>query len=155
LDSQKRFMKAALSQAKTGGKRGEIPVGAVIVKDGKIIARAFNQRIEKKDPSAHAEVLALKKAGKKLGTWNLTGCDMYVTLEPCLMCYGACLNARLKNVYFGAYDTKFGIYELAKSGSINFNHTINIEGGILQEDCARTLTEFFANLRAKKLNEKK
>lgn len=153
-DQKEKFMKIALKQARLAEQKGEIPIGAVVVKDGKVVSRAYNRRITYHDPTAHAEVLALKKAGKRLGVWNLTGCDLYVTLEPCVMCYGACLNARIGNIYFGAYDSKFGIENTAKSGVISFNHTLNIEGGILQEQCSKILTDFFADLRKKKVEGK-
>lgn len=153
-DQKEKFMKIALRQARFAEQKGEIPIGAVVVKDGKVVSRAYNRRITDHDPTAHAEVLALKKAGKKLGAWNLSGCDLYVTLEPCVMCYGACLNARIGSIYFGAYDGKFSIENVAKSGVISFNHTLNIEGGILQEQCSAILTEFFSALRKQKSADK-
>ncbi len=147
-------MKQAIKQAKKAGEIGEIPIGAVVVKEGKIISRAHNRRIKDRDPSAHAEILALKRAGKRCGAWNLSGCDLYVTLEPCLMCYGAALNARISNIYFGAYDSKYGISEVANSGVISFNHSLNMQGGILEQECGEILTDFFARLRGQKRNEK-
>lgn len=153
-DFREKFMKVAIKQATLAGQKGEIPIGAVVVRDGKIVSRAHNRRISDCNPTAHAEVLALKKAGKKLGAWNLSGCDLYVTLEPCVMCYGACLNARIGNIYFGAYDGKFSIENVVKSRVIDFNHSLNIEGGILQEQCSKILTDFFADLRKKKVEGK-
>lgn len=149
-DKHQKFMKEAIKQAKKAGEKSEIPIGAVIVRDEKIIARGYNRRICDKNPTAHAEIEALKKAGKKEGAWNLSGCDMYVTLEPCIMCYGAALNSRIDNIYFGAYDSKFGIGDLKNSGAINFNHTLNLQGGILENECSKILTDFFSQLRKNK-----
>lgn len=142
------FMKEAIKEAKKAELKGEVPVGAVIVCDGKIIARAHNLRNTLCDGTAHAEVLAIKKAGKKTGAWNLSGCDMYVTLEPCAMCGGAAVNARIRKIYFGAYDKRFGcccsIMNVVDSG---LNHRVETEGGIMEEECSAMLTAFFKKLR--------
>lgn len=140
-----KFMRAAIREAMKAWEKDEVPVGAVIVKDGKIIARGYNLRETKKDPTAHAEMIALRKAARKLGGWRLSGCDMYVTLEPCPMCAGALINSRLDAVYFGAHDPKAGccasLYRLPQDE--RFNHRLAAEGGILEEQCGRLLTDYF------------
>lgn len=150
-----KFMKEALKQAKKASDKLEVPVGAIIVKDGKIIARAYNQKEYKKDTTNHAEILAIKKASKKIGSWRLLNCDMYVTLEPCSMCAGALIQSRIRKVYIGAMDKKTGA-----CGSVlnlledyKFNHYVESERGILQEECEKTLKEFFKNLRESKKNK--
>jgi len=146
-----KFMRAALLQAKLAARKDEVPVGAVIVQDGIIIARAHNLRESSKDPSAHAELLAIRKAAKKLGGWRLTGCTLYVTLEPCPMCCGAAINARLTRIVYGAPDAKAGccdtLYQLCSDD--RFNHQVNITGGVLAEQCGSVLSEFFKNKRKK------
>lgn len=146
---KEKFMKEALKQAQKAYDKLEVPVGAVIVKDGKIIARAYNQKEEKNDTTNHAEILAIKKASKKLGSWRLTDCDMYVTLEPCSMCAGALIQSRIRKVYIGASDEKTGA-----CGSVlnlledyKFNHKVEVEKGVLQEECENVLKEFFKELR--------
>ncbi len=147
-----KFMKMALDKAHIAYKKGEAPVGAVIVKDGVVVARAYNKREMLKDPTAHAEVLVIKKASRKLGSWRLNGCDLYVTLEPCPMCAGAIIQARLSNVYFGARDLKAGavgtvinLFEIER-----FNHKVRFFGGILENECSEILTKFFSMLRESK-----
>ena len=151
-DMAQRFMKEALSLACEAAAAGEVPVGAVIVKDGTIIAKARNRTEERKDPSAHAEMLAMRQALSEVGGWRLTGCDMYVTLEPCAMCAGAIVHARIRNLFIGTKDPKTGA-----CGSImnitaepHLNHHPNVETGILQEECSRVLKEFFRQLRRNK-----
>ena len=151
MEEKEKYMKEALKEAKKAYNKLEIPVGAVIVKDGKIIARGHNIKEEKKDTTKHAEIIAIQKASKKLGAWRLLDCEMYVTLEPCPMCAGAIINARLKNVYFGAYNKKGGCagsyIDLFK---YNFsNPQIHYEGGILEEECKNLLQSFFKELRGK------
>lgn len=145
-------MREAIKQAKKAASIGETPIGAVIVRDGKIIARGYNKRETKKNALLHAEVIAIDKACKKLGGWRLPKCDMYVTLEPCPMCAGAIVNARIENVYFGAYDKKSGCAgsktDLFEQGL--FNHDVNVRGGFMEEECAAILTNFFKELRKKK-----
>lgn len=147
-----KFMKEAIKQAKKAAAIGETPIGAVIVQDNKIIARAYNKRETKKNALLHAEIIAIDKACRKLGGWRLPRCDMYVTLEPCPMCAGAIINARIDNVYFGAYDKKSG----CASSTINlfeyglFNHNANVTGGIMEKECADILKEFFKSLREQK-----
>ena len=132
------FMKKALEQAKRAANIGEVPVGAVIVKDGRIIARGYNRRESLQMATAHAEHIAIDKACKKLGSWRLTGCTLYVTLEPCVMCAGAIVQARIDRVIFGAYDRQAGgcgsLYRLTEDPA--FYHFVPADGGLLEEECA-------------------
>lgn len=142
---QQKFMKEALKEARKAYEKLEIPVGAIIVKDGKVIARAHNLKETKQTATAHAEILAIQKANKKLNNWRLLDCDMYVTLEPCEMCMGAIISSRIKNLYIGTLDPK-------KEQEINIEKYreefgINIETGIMQEECEYILKDFFKNLR--------
>ncbi len=143
------FMKKALELAKISYKNFDVPVGCVIVKDKKIIGQGYNQKEKNKNPLCHAEINAINSACKNLNSYHLEDCDMYVTLEPCLMCVGAIINARIKNLYFGAYNYRFGAVlshvELLKDGG--FNHKTNYQGGILKEESARLLNSFFEKLR--------
>lgn len=146
---KKYFMLKALEQAKIAYKKNEVPIGAVIVKDGKVIAEGYNKREKKQNALFHAEIVAINKACKKLKSWRLDDCDIYITLEPCLMCFGAILNARLKNCYFGAYDKSGGSIS-ANNELLNksiLNHKLNVEGGILKEECADILSTFFEEKR--------
>ncbi|MEG1394541.1 MAG: nucleoside deaminase [Clostridia bacterium] len=149
---QEKFMSAAIAQAKLGEKYDEVPVGAVIVRDGKIIARGRNHKEEKGCANFHAEMVAIEKACKKLGDWRLNECEMYVTLEPCPMCAGAIINARVGKVFFGAFDQKAGccgsVYNLGANNE--FNHKPEVLGGILQDECATLLSEYFKKKRTKK-----
>ncbi len=144
-----RFMKEAIKRAKRALSYDEMPIGAVIVKDNKVIASGYNKRETKKNALLHAEMIAIDRACKKLGGWRLNGCDMYVTLEPCPMCAGALINSRVDNVYFGAYDKNSGCAESKVSlFSMNLlSHTINSQGGILEDECSELLKEFFKKLR--------
>lgn len=148
LDEKIRFMRAAIKEALKAEKADEVPVGAVVVLDGKIVSRAYNKRNTDRDGTAHAEILALKKAGKKLNRWNLTGCDLYVTLEPCAMCAGAAVNSRIKRIFFGAYDKRYGccgsIMNVTDSG---LNHKVQVQGGVMEAECAEMLSSFFKKLR--------
>ena len=146
---QEKFMKEALKEAKKAYDKLEVPVGAVIVKDGKVIARAHNLKETKYDTTNHAEIIAIQKASKKLKSWRLLDCEMYVTLEPCSMCAGAIINSRIKKVYIGANDEKTGAV-----GSIlnlfedyKFNHNVEFEKGILKKECENILKDFFKELR--------
>ena len=146
---KKHFMLKALEQEKIAYKKNEVPIGAVIVKDGKVIAEGYNKREKKQNALFHAEIVAINKACKKLKSWRLDDCDIYITLEPCLMCFGAILNARLKNCYFGAYDKSGGSIS-ANNELLNksiLNHKLNVEGGILKEECADILSTFFEEKR--------
>ena len=145
-------MKEALKEAKKAYEKLEIPVGAVIVKDGKIIARAHNQKETKIDTTRHAEILAIQKASKKLQSWRLLDCEMYVTLEPCSMCAGAIINSRIKKVYIGTMDEKTGAVGsvLNLFDDYTFNHKVEYEVGIMQEECEKILKQFFKELRSSK-----
>ena len=154
---QEKFMQEALKEARKAYKKLEIPVGTVIVRDGEIIAKAHNIKEEKRDTTKHAEILAIQKASKKLGTWRLNDCEMYVTLEPCPMCAGAIIQARLKKIYIGTMDEKTGA-----CGSVlnlledyKFNHTVEVENGIMKQECESMLKEFFVKLREYKKSMKK
>ena len=152
-----KFMREALKQARKAALAGEAPIGAVIVRKEKIIARAYNKREIKKNALSHAEISAINKACSRLGGWRLPECDMYVTLEPCPMCAGAIINARIENVYFGAYDKKAGcagsVTDLFKAGM--FNHDVNVTGGVMEKECSELLSSFFKKLREQKKADKK
>ena len=143
------FMERALKQAEVAYIKGEVPVGAVVVKDGEIISRGYNLRESTNDPTAHAELIAMKKASKKLNSWRLSGCTLYVTLEPCPMCSGVIVNSRIDRVVFGAYDRKAGccttLYHLCNDE--RFNHRAEILGGVSEEKCAKILSDFFKEKR--------
>ncbi len=144
-------MREAINEALKAAEAGEVPVGAVIVKDGEIIARGRNRREYGKNALYHAELEAIDKACKKLGGWRLFQCDLYVTLEPCPMCAGAIINSRIKTVYFGAYDNKAGSFgTVAHFNRIPYNHKPEIIGGIMEEECSDLLSKFFKKLRDKK-----
>ena len=140
-----KFMLEALKQAEKAYKANEVPVGCVIVKDDKIIAKAFNKRNTSKMACAHAEILAINKACKKLKDWRLSGCSLFVTLEPCPMCAGACFNARIDNVIFGATDEKSGAFtsKVKMQNKNLLNHTLNVTGEVLKEPCEKLISDFF------------
>lgn len=144
-----KYMNEALKEAKKAYDEDEIPVGVVIVKDGKIIARAHNLKETKYDTTKHAEILAIQKASKKLETWRLLDCEMYVTLEPCSMCAGALINSRIKKIYIGTMDEKTGAAGsvLNLFGDYTFNHKVELEKGIMKEECESLLKDFFKMLR--------
>lgn len=144
------FMQAALALAQQADSLGEVPVGAVVVQDGEIVGRGFNAPISRHDPSAHAEMMALRDAAQHLGNYRLVGCELFVTLEPCLMCAGAIMHARIARVVYGARDPKTGV-----CGSVmdafaesRLNHHTVVEGGLLAEECSARLSAFFARRRA-------
>jgi len=145
---EEKWMKEALKEAKKAYEKEEIPVGAVIVKDNKIVARAHNLKELKHTAIAHAEILAIQKANKKLQNWRLLDCDIYVTLEPCMMCMGAIISSRIKNIYIGTLDPKNEI-EVSKKQLKKYEEefNINIETGIIQKECEYILKEFFQKLR--------
>ena len=149
---EEKFMKQALKEAKKAYQKEEVPIGAVIVKDGKIIARAYNLKEVKHDTTEHAEIRAIKKASKKLGAWRLSDCEMYTTLEPCPMCAGALIQARIKKVNIGTMDEKTGacgsVLNLLKDHK--FNHQVEVEYGILENECKEILQDFFKELRKRK-----
>jgi len=146
----------ALKEAQKAKKKGEVPIGCVIVRDNKIIARAHNRRHKLKNAVAHAEVLAIKKACKVVKDWRLQGCEMYVTLEPCPMCAGACFNARVDKVVYGATDVKGGVFggALDLSDKNLLNHKIEVIGGVLKSECEEELKQFFKNVREAKSKHK-
>lgn len=156
MQEKEKFMKEALKEAQKAYDKLEVPVGCVIVKDGKIIARAHNLKETKTDTTKHAEIVAIQKASKKLHSWRLLNCQMYVTLEPCSMCAGAIINSRIEKLYFGTRDAKTGavgsVFNLFED--YTFNHKVEIETGIMKEECESILKSFFKMLRKIK-NEKK
>ncbi|MGN0961068.1 MAG: nucleoside deaminase [Christensenellales bacterium] len=139
------YMKIAIKEAQKCIAKEDVPVGAVIVKNGQILAKAYNQRELKKLTTAHAEIIAINKANKKLNCNRLDGAVIYITKEPCLMCMGAILSARINKIIFGAYDPRFGTKDLATNN--NFNHKCEIIGGVCESDCKALLTNFFKILR--------
>jgi tRNA(adenine34) deaminase len=150
MPSDAGFMRLALEQARLAAARGEVPVGAVLVKADRVVATGSNSPIEQHDPSAHAEIMALRAAGQVLGNYRLDDTVLYVTLEPCLMCASAIVHARVRRVVFGAFDPKAG----AAGGIIDafslkgLNHRVDVFGGVLEEECGSLLSEFFARQRA-------
>ena len=147
-----KYMNLALKESKKAYDKDEVPIGAVIVKDDKIIARAHNLREKNKQACAHAEILAIQKACKKLDAWRLEDCDLYVTLEPCPMCAGAIINSRIKNLYIGAMEPKSGAVgsKLNLLKDYKFNHTVNVYFGVLENECSTILKVFFKELRKRK-----
>nr|WP_279380678.1 tRNA adenosine(34) deaminase TadA [Caldicoprobacter guelmensis] len=145
------FMQQALLEAQKAFCLGEVPIGAVIVKEGEIIARGHNLRETEKDPTLHAEMVAIREAARYLGGWRLTGCELYVTIEPCPMCAGAIIQARIQRVVFGALDPKAGcagsLYNLLQDP--RFNHRVEVVGGVMEEECRRIMQEFFRGKRGK------
>ena len=146
---KEKFMQEAIKEAQKAYKKLEVPVGAVIVKDGEIIARAHNLKETKFDTTKHAEMLAIQKASKKLKSWRLIDCELYITLEPCSMCAGAIINSRIKKVYIGTSDEKTGAVGsvLNLLEDYTFNHKVEFEKGILKEQCEQILKDFFKDLR--------
>lgn len=156
MEEEKRFMRQAITQAKKAYALNEVPIGCVIVKDGKVIARGYNRRNTDKLTLAHAEIIAIRKASKKLGDWRLEGCTMYVTLEPCQMCAGAIVQARMDEVVIGCMNAKAG-----SAGSVinlldmqQFNHQVKITKGVMEEECSSMLSNFFKELRERKKLDK-
>lgn len=156
MEHKEKFMKEAIRQAKKAEKIEEVPIGCVIEYEGKIIARGYNRRNIDKNTLAHAELSAIKKASKKLGDWRLEGCTMYVTLEPCQMCAGAIVQARIDKVVIGSMNPKAGcagsVLNLLQISA--FNHQVEIERGVLEEECSLMLSSFFKNLRERKRQER-
>lgn len=142
------FMRRALAEAKSAEKKGEVPVGAVVVAGGKIISRGHNEPIRRSDPTAHAEIIAIRRACRKVGNYRLQNCDLYVTLEPCAMCLGAMLQARIRRLVFGAKDPKAGaVVSIMKFPFEKTNHRIKVQGGILAKECGQIIKEFFRRKR--------
>ena len=155
LTREEKFMRAAIKAAKRGQMEGEVPIGAVVVYEDKVVSRGYNRRAKLQLASAHAEMMAIDKACKKFGSWRLPeGCELYVTLEPCPMCMGASLNARVDKLYFGAYEQKGRSLtkELAEANLLN--HKTEVIGGVLEEECAAVLSGFFISMRQKQKEEK-
>lgn len=148
---EQQFMEAALALAREAGALGEVPVGAVVVKDGEIVGRGSNQPIGRHDPTAHAEIMALRDAALNLGNYRLPGCELYVTLEPCAMCAGAIMHARISRVIFGAMDPKTGVAGsvIDLFGEERLNHHAQVQGGVMAKECAALLSGFFAARRSK------
>ena len=149
MEEKELLMKQALKEAQKAYEKEEVPIGAIIVKDVKIISIAYNLKEIKKDTTEHAEIRAIKKASKKIGAWRLSDCEMYTTLEPCPMCAGAIIQARIKKVYIGAMDEKTGA-----AGSVlnlfndyTFNHKVEVENGVMKTECQEILKKFFKELR--------
>jgi tRNA(adenine34) deaminase len=148
LKDDRYFMRRAMAQAEKAADRGEVPVGAVVVKDGTIVGCGWNRPISKKDPTAHAEVVALRAAARKLGNYRLTGCDLYVTLEPCPMCLGAVVQARVRRLVYGAPDLKSGaVRSVMQFPFRKLNYRPDIVAGVLADDCGRLLRDFFGSRR--------
>ena len=155
LTREEKFMKEAIKTAKRGLKEGEVPIGAVLVYEDKIVSRGYNRRAKLQLASAHAEMMAIDKACKKFHSWRLPeDCELYVTLEPCPMCMGASLNARVSKIYFGAYEQKGRSLtsELAEANLLN--HKTEVTGGVLEDECSSLLTDFFSSMRKKAKEEK-
>ncbi|MCJ7675227.1 MAG: tRNA adenosine(34) deaminase TadA [Sedimentisphaerales bacterium] len=151
-DTDERFMRLALDQAKIAQENGDVPIGAVIVHQNQIIGKAYNQREQLKDPTAHAEIIALTQAAAALQSWRLTGCTMYVTLEPCPMCAGALVLARIDRLVYGCDDPKTGacksLYNIVQDERLN--HRLEVTTGVLADDCSRLLQDFFQQKRPSK-----
>ena len=155
LSREEKFMRAAIRAARRGLKQGEVPIGAVIVYEDNVIASGYNRRAKLQLASAHAEMMAIDRACKKFHSWRLPeGCELFVTLEPCPMCMGASLNARVDKLYFGAYEQKGRSLtnELAVANLLN--HTTEVVGGVLEGECSALLTDFFSSMRKKAKEEK-
>jgi len=152
MEEKDKFMKEAIKEAKKAYAKLEVPIGAVIVKNGKIIARGHNQKEEKADTTMHAEIIAIKKASKKIEAWRLEECEMYVTLEPCPMCAGAIINARLDKIYIGTMDEKNGACGSVTNVLEEYkqNYSVQKEEGIYQKECEEIVKKFFKELRQKK-----
>ena len=152
LTEQEKFMREAIAEAQQAAVLNEVPIGAVVVKDGQVIGRGHNMREHFQDVTYHAEMLAIMEACERLHSWRLEDCDLYVTLEPCIMCSGAIINARIANVYYGAPDPKSGavdsLYHLLTDTRLN--HQVNVTSGVLQEKCSQMLKNFFRAIRQRK-----
>ena len=152
MENHEFWMRKALEQAQKAADQGEVPVGALVVYNNELVSQAFNLRESEKSPTAHAELLAIEEASQKLGRWRLSGCTLYVTLEPCLMCAGAIVNSRIDHVVYGAKDTKAGavesLYQVLSDERLN--HRPQVTSGVLNEESSQGLSYFFSKLRLKK-----
>ncbi len=147
------YMRQALKEALKADKIDEVPIGCVIVLNGKIIARGYNKREKLENSLAHAEIVAINKACKKINSWRLEDATMYITLEPCAMCSGAIIQSRIKKVIYGAYDYRFGAHKsIINLFDVKFNHQVDIKGGLLEEECSNLIKDFFKRLRVEKKN---
>ena len=149
MNEDEKWMNLALEQAVKAEKEGEVPVGAILVKDGLVVARAHNQPISTNDPTAHAEIQLLRAAGEELNNYRLNGTSLYVTLEPCAMCLGAMMHARVERIVFGAHDPKTGVCGSSENlmGANCFNHKIDLVSGVLENECKQLLKKFFISRR--------
>lgn len=154
MQNDQDYIRLAMEQARYAGALDEVPVGAVVVLNGEIVGKGFNQPISRRDPTAHAEIVALRDAASRLGNYRLPGCELFVTLEPCMMCSGAIMHARLSRVVFGASDPKTGV-----AGSVldvfaepRLNHHATVTGGVLADECGAMLSSFFAARRSRTMN---
>ena len=152
---EERFMREALRLAERAKKKGEVPIGAVVVAGGRIVGRGYNTRTRSQMATAHAEMRAIDRACKKLHSWRLPDAELYVTLEPCPMCMGAALNARIARIYFGAYEQKGRSLTAELANANLLNHRVEVTGGVLQEECAAVLTSFFTEMRAREKVKRK
>ncbi len=152
---EERFMREALRLAERAKKKGEVPIGAVVVAGGRIVGRGYNTRTRSQMATAHAEMRAIDRACKKLHSWRLPDAELYVTLEPCPMCMGAALNARIARIYFGAYEQKGRSLTTELANANLLNHRVEVTGGVLQEECAAVLTSFFTEMRAREKAKRK
>ena len=152
MNINENFLRYALNLAQTAYDQNEIPIGAIVVKDKKIIGKGYNQIERLQDATAHAEIIAITSAANTIEKWRLDDCDLYTTLEPCIMCSGAIINSRIRNVFFGAYDKNYGgcssLYNLCNDPRLN--HSCGIKGGIMEIDCNWILNEFFQKIRNNK-----
>ena len=147
------YMKLAIKEAKKALMIDEVPIGCVIVLDGEVIARGYNKREKLENSLAHAEIIAINKACKKINSWRLENATMYITLEPCAMCAGAIIQSRIKKVIYGAYDYRFGAHKsITNLFDVKFNHKVDIKGGLLEEECSSLIKDFFKRLRVEKKN---
>ncbi len=151
---KEEFMREALRLAQKAKKKGEVPIGAVVVLNGKIIGKGYNLRTRLQLATAHAELRAIEKACKKMHSWRLPEAEIYVTLEPCPMCMGAILNARIDKVYFGAYEQKGRSLTSELANANLLNHTVEVTGGVLEEECKEVLSSFFSEMRLREKNKK-
>lgn len=153
VEQNEKIMRMAIKEATKAIEKGEVPVGAVIVRDGKIISKGYNLRESKQNSLKHAEIIAIDKACKKLRNFRLEDCELYVTVEPCLMCAGAIVQSRIRKVYFGTRDEKYGaVASVAKAFEIRSNHRVEFEEGICKQECEKLMKDFFKELRARKKN---
>ena len=151
MKTDEYFMKLALKEAQKAYDIGEVPIGCVIVKNDKVIARGYNKREKLNSSLAHAEIIAINKASKKLNSWRLEGCKMYITLEPCIMCGGAIIQSRIDEVIYGAKDNRFGVHDsITNIFSLKFNHSVLIKNKVLENECSNIISDFFKKLRETK-----